>query len=123
MPDNNAPTIDLTDAWSHAYRAFDEHPLLKTMADHQAIFVIVCVGARRSSVWAGNDWAYAEHHAKHYDTRTEAAKALRMLPLAPYCRLVRQPRPEWQKAFPVLWPSFNGWMCDMPDNNDHLGPA
>lgn len=94
----------MSHAWSVSFLEFDQtHGV--AFPDSQCDFFLVCVGAKRTASWDGADWQYSERNAKPY-TKPEAVAIMLAQPLAEYCRIVRQPKPEMGA---VMWPTVNGW--------------
>lgn len=103
--------------WQLAFHSFDfdrrpDLDAVQSLSDTQLDYVLVCVGARRSSFWDGQDMVYSHDQARRYPTRQAAtdesvrlANAGRML--WKYMRLVAQPKKEM--GLQDYWPEDLGY--------------
>ena len=98
--------MDLSHKWSIAYATYDlnEKPWRKENSDSQLDWLLVLVGAKRSSYWNGTDWTYRELEAKRMSKPDASAAMVANKGKWKYLRLVPQP-----KEFIDL-PSCHGWM-------------
>jgi hypothetical protein len=92
--------------WTIAYASFDmnEKPWRIESSDTQLDWLLVLVGAKRSSYWDGTDWTYCERDVKRMSKSDASTAMVANKDKWKWTRLVAQP-----KEFFDL-PSCRGWM-------------